>query len=446
MDAGAGSVPTRAHLIVAGVAVVATGMAYTLLWGPVVLHVPVWVVPGDIWGTFRDAHIVGWGGEGILYASDVQRLTGYISLPGMPALLAPVAMLSGALNLSESLPLTLSHPSAWLLLGPVEMALGASVLFPLDAVAARLGLRGRRRALLVWSEAALIWPVVTFWGHPEDLIALGLGLYALRDARDGAWRRSALLLGAAIAFQPLVIVLAPLVLTSIPWRRWGAAIGLSAGPSLALLAAPLAHAWSTTVSLFANQPTYPSSNHPTPWVALSTVLQRASRVHGAVVSSAAAGHYSMHPAVGTLGETVAGGPVRLVPIALSVLAAVYARCRRTERALWALAAACLALRCLFEAVMTPYYAVPALAVGIALAAALSSRRFLLAAAGAAWCTWLGYRNAGTWGYYLPVVTTLVWTLASGWRLSTAPATPLHAGNRDDEEPAPEPVAPVRVGA
>jgi hypothetical protein len=403
----------RAHVAVWAIAVVVSGMAYSLLWGPVVLHAPVWIVPGDIWGTFRDAHLIGWGGEGILYASDIQPMTGFISLPGMPAALAPIAMFSGALNLTESLPLTLPHPTAWLLLGPVEMALGASVLFPLDALARRLGVPDRRRFALNVLEAALVWPVVAKWGHPEDLVALGLGIYALMAAQDGRWRRAAMTLGVALAFQPLVVVLVPLTLATIPWRRWVVALALVLGPALALLAAPLVHAWQTTVHVLVQQPTYPAANHPTPWMSLSTVLQRSRLVRGAVVRAVTNHSFTIHAASARSGSVVAGGPIRTIPIAASVVAAVLVRHRKTDQIVWFAASACLASRCLFEAVMTPYYAVPALAVALVLAGSWSRMRLVVAATGAATCTYLGYRTAGPWLYFLPVTVSLLMVVAAG---------------------------------
>lgn len=403
----------RAQVAVWATAVVLSGMAYTLFWAPVVLHVPVWIVPGDIWGTFRDAHIIGWGGEGILYASNTQPLTGFISLPGMPAALAPVAMLSGALNLSESLPITLAHPTAWLLLGPVEMALGASVLFPLDALARRLHVPYRRRVALSFLEAALVWPVVAKWGHPEDLVALGLGVYALMAAQDGRWRRAAMMLGIALAFQPLVVVLVPLTLAAIPRRRWVVTLALILGPALALLAAPLVHAWHTTVHVLVQQPTYPASNHPTPWMSLSTVLERSRLVQGAAVRAVTNHSFTIHAASARSGSVVAGGPIRTIPIAASVVAAVLVRRRKTDHIVWFAASACLASRCLFEAVMTPYYAVPALAVALVVAGSWSRIRLAGAATVAAACTYLGYRTAGAWLYFLPVTVSLLMVVAAG---------------------------------
>ena len=67
-------------------------MGYSLSGIPVVHHTQIWIIPGDIWSTFRAAHWVGWGNIGGIYGSDTQLVT----FPGIAVLLAPVAMISGA--------------------------------------------------------------------------------------------------------------------------------------------------------------------------------------------------------------------------------------------------------------------------------------------------------------------------------------------------------------
>lgn len=434
-----------APVIVTAVAVVATGMAYTLWWGSVVNHAPVWIVPGDVWGTFRDAHIVGWGGEGILYQADITHLTGFIAPPGMPVALAPVAMLSGALHLSESLPLTLPHPSAWLLLGPLEMAYGATVLLPLDALGRRMGLAGPRRVIALWVEAVLIWPVVVLWGHPEDLVALGLALYALLSVYKNRFVSAGLLIGAALAFQPLVVLMAPVVLAVVPKRRWAAFCALAVTPAALLLVAPLAHAWTTTIRVLVNQPTFPAIDHPTPWITIAHVLQSSRTVHGGGLRGATA--VTLGPVSGHSGPVVAGGSSRLIALGISLAVAVVVAVRRpSEQMVWWFVGLALALRCVFEVVMTPYYVVPALAVALVLAGATSNpRRFSLAVCLAAACTYLAYRHAGTWSYYLPVTVTLLGTVLASLppRRREPPAASMQSlpdpCTKDRPTPEPEPM-------
>ncbi len=94
------------------------GMLYMLFWNHVVSHGHYWTASGDLWGIWRAAHYVGWGYVGGVYDTS----TGFNALPGMPVLLAPVAMLSGMLHLTESFPpWVVQHPSALLLLDSIEI-------------------------------------------------------------------------------------------------------------------------------------------------------------------------------------------------------------------------------------------------------------------------------------------------------------------------------------
>ena len=93
---------------------VAVGLLYSFLWLPIVEHRTGWVQPGDIWGSFRAAHYIGWGDITDLYTPG----TGFISFPGIAVLMAPVAFITGHLGMSESYPRWLAHPSAWLVLSP----------------------------------------------------------------------------------------------------------------------------------------------------------------------------------------------------------------------------------------------------------------------------------------------------------------------------------------
>ncbi len=215
---------------------VIVSMAYSLWWNQVVHHVQVWVIPGDIWSTFRAAHWVGWGDIGGIYGSDTQLLT----FPGIAVLLAPVAMVSGALALGEShAPIFNSQPSSWLLLGPVILLLGSTCLIVFDAMAEELRVSGPRRIVLSFMEAVVIFQVVTLWGHPEDLLALTFALYALLAAFHCRWSLSGWLWGAAIVFQPLVILMFPLAFVRTPKPQRIRLCLYGALPTLVLLSAPL---------------------------------------------------------------------------------------------------------------------------------------------------------------------------------------------------------------
>ena len=100
--------------------------------------------------------------------------------PASRFLLAPIAMISNGLGLTESLaPVFLDHPTAWLVLGPAIALLGSTCLFGLDAMAEYVGVGKRRRMVLCWMEGVVLFQVLAIWGHPEDVVALALALYAL---------------------------------------------------------------------------------------------------------------------------------------------------------------------------------------------------------------------------------------------------------------------------
>ena len=171
---------------------VIVSIVYSLWWNPVVHHSHDWVIPGDIWSTFRAAHWVGWGDIGGIYGGDTQLVT----FPGIAVILAPLAMVSGALGLGEShAPIFNSQPTSWLLLGPAILLLGSSCLVALDAMAEELAVTRRRRIVLSFMESVVVFQVVTLWGHPEDMLALALALYALMATFRGRWSLSGWLWG-----------------------------------------------------------------------------------------------------------------------------------------------------------------------------------------------------------------------------------------------------------
>jgi len=413
---------------VAMLVVLVTIFAYSLWWAPVVQHQAEWLSPADLWGQFRAAHYVGWGDEGSIYANGTSLNT----FPGIAVLLSPVAMVSGALNLTESFQLFLPKPTAWLVLGPASILLSSMLLFPLDAVARRLQVPPRRRSLVMALEAALIWPVVAIWGHPEATLAVAFALYGILAAVDRLWLRAAMLLALGVAFQPLVLVVVPLVLAFVPVRRWLPLAGIVALPSAVLLLAPLAQQWGTTWFQLSRQPGYPARAHPTPWLAWAPVLQHPRSVivrELRYVRFPDGRHLlTMVPVHETSALVIASGPGRIVAMVIACGLGIWiARWRPPlSTVLWCGAVA-LSLRCALESVLLPYYLLPGLALALVVAATTSMRRFILVIAMSAACTALSYRHSGPWGYYLPIVITLAAALWAAWPgVGTIEAEPIEA--------------------
>lgn len=325
----------RSNALPGGVSlvVIATGMAYSILWAPLVHHNAVWSTPADFWATYRAAHFVGWGDLGGIYASNAN----FVTFPGILVVLAPVAMFTGSLGLTESFPLTVPHPSAWIVCGPVEMTLGSLALFGVDSLARRLGIASTRRAVLLALVAIGSWNTVVLWGHPEDAIAVGLACYGLVAVLDRRPVAAGWLFGAAIAFQPFVIVLVPIAVASIGWIDSIRLLWRVITPSAALLVTPLVSDLRATLRAVVEQPNFPNLDHRTPWTDFAPTLSGSGRF-----------------------LVVAAGPARTVAVAGACVLAVVLRRRLADPAvvLWS-AGVVLALRCLTESVMVSYYIFPA---------------------------------------------------------------------------------------
>ncbi len=380
------------------------GMVAMFTWYPLTKGSDAWWIPGDVWEVFRSSHYVGWGYLGGVYASG----GGVLTLPGFPIVLAPVAMLSGHLGLTEShAPIFLARPTAALLIQPSELLLSATVLFAADALAEDLDVsRGRRRSLcLVLATIAL--PVATVWGHAEDLVAMTFALCALRAAHHVKWSRCAWLLGIGISMQPLVAMMLPLVIGASPaGRRAMVAVRAALLPAVLASVAFLGDPGDTFTALI-RQPAFPLVNHPTPWVALapripdpiSSVVHPVTfaSLHGRIVVKSATSHIPHIIAV----SGGAGRGIYAVGAVLIGLAA-WRKPQPMERLIW-LAAVVLAARCAFEAVMCPYYLAPPLILGLAMAARRGNLPFRSAVVLALGLSAYAYLRLEPWVWWLPIV-------------------------------------------
>ncbi len=339
-------------------------MAYFFRWGPTVQHIPYWENPGDLWSTYVVATAVAHGHFGGIYTSSTE----FYAFPGILVLLAPMAALTSALGMSVDVYPThvIAYPQAFLLLGPYVVLLSVLALFACDTLAERLGVVWWRRGILALAEGVVLFNISVFWGHPEAAIAVGLAVYALIAAFDGHFTRAGWLFGAAVAFQPLVIVALPILLAMGGRTKASGLIVRGAVPAAVLLIAPLVSDAHTTLHGLLNQPAYPRSvnNHATPWTFL------APKLGGSGVNT-----------------IIGGGPARFVSLLLACALGWWAlRWRdRPDMIVWTFALA-LALRCYTESVMTDYYLWPALAVGLVVAARCSNRRFAIAVVAAIFTT------------------------------------------------------------
>ena len=358
--------------------VVTSGMAFSFLWlrlTQVGLYHGFWITPGDIWVSYRTAHWVGWGAYGSLYSGG----PGYHTFPGLAIVLTPLAMLTHALGLSECYPYAIPHPTAWLVLGPFELLLGCCSLFALDALAERLGVAASRRSLLCVVQGILLWPTIALFGHPEDAVALALSVYAIISVLDRRWARAGWLFAAAIAFQPLVLLILPVAASRARLRQSAQLAFRALSVPVALLVVPFLSNWHDTWTSVVEQPTELAFAHVTPWTAL------APRVAAGVVSC---------------------GPTRLIALLGSgLLGWLAARWQVNDVWIVWFAALCLGLRFVTESALEGYYIWPALALFLVVASTHSLTRLFRAGLVAVVLTVATSIHFGTWWIWWGVAVT-----------------------------------------
>jgi hypothetical protein len=397
MDTSSGTAPwpvRRALPLIGVVVMIFIGMAGTI-WGPVYYHQQAWAVPDDLWATLVAAQRLLHLDLAGLYTAP----TNLVSFPGAAVILVPVAAIMDAAGIAIHAGRQGTHPTGWLVAGPLETLLAGIALFGADALAERLGVSKLKRFVLAAASATALWNVSVRWGHPEDAVAVGLLLYAALALSDDRPSRAAWLAGFAVSVQPLALLAFPILAAAIEPKRLPGFLARAATPSLAMLAAAAAANWTATIHAITNQPNAPNIDHPTPWIYVSFLAPHLS------------------------GGSVAAGPARALAVLVACGCGVVTW-RRWQTArlagawcpddlaalLWWIAVT-LALRTVFEAVMVSYYVWPPLAVAL-VAASRDWIRLLPASVTAIVLTFLAqgsWRNP--WLWWTPVVVVLALTLA-----------------------------------
>jgi hypothetical protein len=373
----------RKWAIVVALAILLAGMGWTFGWPAIYGHFGNFATAGDLWGSYRDSQYIWFGDFGGIY----HRNLGFIASPGILVALLPMAILGSHFHIAADFPYYMPRPWMWLALEPYVSLLMILPLAGIDNAAERLGMSKARRILTVFLTGAALFEAVIVWGHPEDPIALGLAIYGLLAAWDKRPVATGWFFGAALAFQPLAILVAPLALALLLPRQWWSVIWRGALVPAVMLAVPFIWDFHATARAILQQPTYPKVDHPTPWLALAPVLAKG---------------------------VVSGSRTRIGAAIVDLLIGAWAWRHRPERlvsVIW-LAGVMLSAWCLFEAVMVPYYVTPG--VTLLLIAALinfSERRYgpawlataLIAAGGVeAWT----YERPGAWEYWGVMVVML----------------------------------------
>ena len=381
----------RLFPVLATIALIGVSLGSTTWWGPLITGAKSWPLPDDLWGTLAAAQRLTHLDLAGLYTQP----TGLVGFPGAAVILVPVAALIDALGISLQHPSPHNvHPAAWLVAGPYVIVISAVALFAADALAERLGADRAKRALLAATSTVALWSVAVQWGHPEDAVGAGLLLFGILAVSQGRASRSAWLVGAAIAVQPVVLIALPLILAVLEPRRVAGYLLRAAAPPAVLLAAAAGANWPATIHAVTKQPNWPAVDHPTPWTSLAPRMA---------------------------GGAVAAGPFRVLAIgvACAVALVLWRRWRGWRGRAWApeplqeflwWIAAVSALRSVFEPVMVAYYLWPVLAVS--LIAAVRAWTRLAATSVAVVIITFGSQASwrGPWAWFAPMIAGLALTL------------------------------------
>ncbi len=370
-----------------------TGIAFTFWWCPVVDHLHQWIDSEDLWDTYRAAQWVGWGNEGAVYQHGIYSIV----FPGIDVVLAPVAIVSTHYRLIDPYPYFIRYPSALPLLMPYVLAISVPALLVFDYLAEFLDVVPRRRILLCWMQGALLWPLVVMWGHPEEAIALAFIVLSMVSAFSERWTRAGWYLGFGVAFQPYALLLLPILLGLAPkGTRWATIVRTSL-ISCALLVLPIIQGFHATVHAVFVQPTYLHPNHGTPLLALAPHLS---------------------------GNVYSAGVSRYFVLLCALLAGWWTWTHQPgpRETIW-LGALVLAVRCVVEPVMAPYYVWACAAFLMTVSAGQRSLRFMITSGALAFASLWAYQFTSEWAYWAPIVVALAIAVAMSRPAVTTTTTP-----------------------
>lgn len=327
--------PWRAALVI-GLATIALGMAYTILFMPAITHIRGWWVVGDVWPPMLAARFVANGAMGYIYEATPFFTGG----PLVPILLAPLAALGDTFQLTDNYRYLVPHPSLWLVYGPYALGYGIVLLYAARALSQRAwvqeGLAGRTiRPLHVWTQAAMVGlvliPVAVVYGHFEDVLALAFFLLGVRSTISRRFAHAALWFGLAIVTTPWALLGVPILLAAAPARSRPRTLVRTLLLPVIMFGYTLITDWTNAAPALFRPGAFPQLGHAALWVSRST-------------------------------QMIVGSPVRLGALVTAVALGWWLRGRGRPRLLLAGFALALLARPLFEPVIFAYDLAPALAL------------------------------------------------------------------------------------
>ncbi len=387
-DGGRG--PVVRYLRRRWVAVVATALLMagfllaSFVIAPLIVHSVGWHYPPDIWDNYQLAKNITVGDYANIYSE-----SSLVASPAILLVFLPLEQLTQHLGLSTGFGFPVSRPSAWPIVAPVSVLLCAPALFSADSIAEAIGAAWKRRVAIGVCGAIALGNVL-WWGHPEDALAVAFLLFGMRPALGKRWVLCAWLLGVGFAFQPLIGLAIPVIILSAGWRRLPSLLLRILAPAAALLLVPFASDWPDTYRAVVVQPVFPNLVRPTVWLRFAP-------------------HIANETWMG--GRSVAGGPTRLISVAIAIGVGVWfmRRERPPEMLVWCVALV-LALRVFFEAGVAPYYVWPPLGVVLVSGAVQPWKRLSLTCVCVLGVTWVANIRIYTEWIWWPICASLVLTL------------------------------------
>jgi hypothetical protein len=328
--------PWRAALVI-GLSTIALGMAYTMLVMPAITHIGRWWVTADVWPPVLAARFVANGALGYMYEATPFFTAG----PVFPLLLAPVAALGDALQLTDSYRYLVPRPSLWLVYGPYALAFGIVLLYAARALGQRLwleeGLAGGPEPPrhLWWTQVSMfglvLMPVAIVYGHFEDVLALALFFLGIRSTISGRFAHAALWFGLAIATNQWALLGVPILLAAAPMRSRARTLMRTLLVPGILFGYILITDWASAAPALLRPRAFPQVGHAALWVSRST-------------------------------QVIVASPFRLSALVVAVALGWWLRGRGRPRLLLAGFALAVLARPLFEPVIFAYDVAPALAL------------------------------------------------------------------------------------
>ena len=206
--------------------------------------------------------------------------------PALQVVIAPIARMG--FGLSFPYPNPVLYPQAFWVAGPLFLGAMALPICAGDRWLQYMAVSDIRRRLTVLAVMAITLPPIALYGHPEDLVALGLMLYGLIAALEGRHRATGWWLGVALAFQLFAFLAIPIAFVFLKRRQWVPAIIPMIAVPLSVLLIPLISEPSATLQQLLHQKVFDDFGYISPTWNLDPGVGAFIRVLVALVSIPAA--------------------------------------------------------------------------------------------------------------------------------------------------------------